>query len=434
MERLDYLHDLGVTALYFNPIFQSAANHRYHTHDYFRVDPLLGGDAAFDTLLDACRRRGLRVVLDGVFNHASRGFFQFNDILENGAASPWIDWFEVSAHPANAYDHSQPPGYTAWWGLHALPKFNTDNPQVREFLMRAGEYWMRKGIDGWRLDVADEIRSPGFWQEFRTRIRAINPEAYIVAEIWEESPQWLQGDTFDATMNYPLTEALLRFTVGDRLDRATVEGRSYRPYPAMDAPAFADRIDALLSLYPWPVTLVQLNLLDSHDTARFLTIGGRRRGQPAPGHAAAVYAAGGAEHLLRRRDRPQRRAPRPLGAQDVPMGPSRPLEYRLARLLQAHDRAAPHACRPADRRLPARAGRGARVRLRADPGGDERGRRHECGRRGAAGPASALGAQGTRRRLCCMPTQGQRLAGPILPWSFRHGAAWYSPWHRPRQR
>jgi glycosidase len=273
-EHLDYLQDLGVTALYLNPIVQSTANHRYHTHDYFRVDPLLGGDAAFDVLLNACKRRGMRVVLDGVFNHCGRGFFQFNDILENGAASPWIDWFTVTSFPVNAYDLSRPPGYVAWWKLHALPKFNTDNPQVREFLMGVGEYWMRKGIDGWRLDVAAEITSPGFWEEFRGRIKAINPEAYLVAEIWDASPQWLKGDTFDATMNYPLTEALLRFAAGDRVDRQSVEGRGYRPYPAMDAPAFADRIDALLALYTWSVTLVQLNLLDSHDTARFLSIAG----------------------------------------------------------------------------------------------------------------------------------------------------------------
>jgi cyclomaltodextrinase len=273
-EHLDHIVELGATALYFNPIFQSASNHRYHTHNYYRVDPLLGGDAAFDVLLAACKRRGLRVILDGVFNHASRGFFQFNDILENGQASPWVDWFDVHEFPPNAYDYSRRPGYTAWWGLHALPKFNTDNPQVREFLMGVGEHWMRKGIDGWRLDVPNEITTPGFWQEFRTRVRVINPEAYIVAEIWDECPQWLGGDTFDAAMNYPLTEALIRYTVGDHIDRSTVEGRGYRPYPAMDAPEFAARLQELFSIYAWPTTLAQLNLLDSHDTARFISIAG----------------------------------------------------------------------------------------------------------------------------------------------------------------
>lgn len=276
VEHLDHIQELGATALYFNPIFQSASNHRYHTHDYYRVDPLLGGDAAFDELLAECKRRGLRVVLDGVFNHSSRGFFQFNDILENGSASPWLDWFYVDQpsgeHPINAYDIKRAPGYRAWWGLHALPKFNTDNPHVREFLMGVGEYWIRKGIDGWRLDVANEIATPGFWQEFRQRVKAINPDAYIVAEIWEESPEWLRGDQFDAVMNYPLTEALISFVAGKRLRRELVEGKGYRPVPGIAARQFADRVDRVLTLYPWPVTLAQLNLLDSHDTARFISI------------------------------------------------------------------------------------------------------------------------------------------------------------------
>lgn len=275
VERLDYLQELGITALYFNPVFQSACNHRYHTHDYFRIDPLLGGDAAFDTLLVECHQRDMRVVLDGVFNHASRGFFQFNDVLENGAASPWLGWWSFSGeHPANAYDHSRPPGYTAWADLHALPKFNTDNVQVREYLMRVGEYWVRRGIDGWRLDVAQEITTPGFWQEFRQRVKAINAETYIVAEIWEESVPWLQGDQFDAVMNYPLTEALIAFTAGYRVVRETVAGRSYAPWPGIDGLAFAGRIDRLLALYPWEIQLAQLNLLDSHDTSRFLSIAG----------------------------------------------------------------------------------------------------------------------------------------------------------------
>jgi len=198
-ERLDYLQDLGVTALYFNPIFQSACNHRYHTHDYYKVDPLLGGDEAFDALLVECQRRGVRMVLDGVFNHASRGFFQFNDVLENGPASPWLDWFTFYEHPANAYDHARPPGFQAWAGLHALPKLNTDNPQVREYLMRVGEYWLRKGIDGWRLDVPFEIHSDGFWQEFRQRAKSINPDAYIVGEIWGDSRQGCKATSSTAS-------------------------------------------------------------------------------------------------------------------------------------------------------------------------------------------------------------------------------------------
>ncbi|HEV2109501.1 MAG TPA: glycoside hydrolase family 13 protein [Thermomicrobiales bacterium] len=274
VEHLDYLQDLGVTALYFNPIFQSTANHRYHTHDYFRVDPLLGGDEALEELLDACHRRDIRVVLDGVFNHASRGFFQFNDVLENGAASPWLDWFTFKGFPANAYDHHRPPDYEAWFKLHALPKLNTDNPQVREYLMRVGEYWIRRGIDGWRLDVPEEIRTPGFWQEFRQRVKAINPNAYIVGEIWHEAREWLQGDQFDGVMNYLFTGPAIAFSGRDHVVKEAVVGRSYAPWPGIDAPNYAAKVDRVLGLYPWEIQLTQLNLLDSHDTSRFLSIAG----------------------------------------------------------------------------------------------------------------------------------------------------------------
>ncbi len=274
VERLDYLQELGITAIYFNPIFQSASNHRYHTHDYYQVDPLLGGNEAFDEMLAACHARGIRVVLDGVFNHASRGFFPFNDILENGAESPWVDWFTFGSHPANAYDHAKPPGYEAWIGLHALPKINTDHPIAREYLMRVGEYWVRKGIDGWRLDVPEEITTPGFWEEFRTRIKAIDPECYIVGEIWHEARAWLRGDQFDAVMNYPFNAAGIAFCGRHRVVKEAVTGRDYSPWPGIDGRQYAEQIDAILAMYPWSIQLAQLNLLDSHDTSRFLSATG----------------------------------------------------------------------------------------------------------------------------------------------------------------
>ncbi|MEW5989452.1 MAG: alpha-amylase family glycosyl hydrolase, partial [Chloroflexota bacterium] len=144
VEHLDYLADLGITALYLNPIFQSACNHRYHTHDYEKVDPLLGGNAALRTLVTEAHKRNIRIVLDGVFNHASRGFFQFNDILENGRHSAWLDWFIVEKWPLHPYDSRRPANYVGWVGLRALPKFNTDNPQVREFIMQIAEFWLRE--------------------------------------------------------------------------------------------------------------------------------------------------------------------------------------------------------------------------------------------------------------------------------------------------
>jgi cyclomaltodextrinase / maltogenic alpha-amylase / neopullulanase len=285
VEHLDHIVDLGANALYFCPIFQSASNHRYHTHDYYRVDPLLGGDGALQTLLDEAHRRGLKVVLDGVFNHASRGFFYFNDILENGSDSPYIDWFDVQEYPPNAYDPSRPPGYTAWVGLPALPKLNTDNAQVREYLMQVAEHWLRQGIDGWRLDVAKEITTPGFWEEFRQRVKAINPEAYIVAEIWEAdiAQPWLQGDAFDGVMNYPFAEAVLSFVAGPRIVRPHWEGRAYDLGRPLDARAYGERIQWLLGLYPWEIQLAQMNLLDSHDAARVITLSG--------GDAASVHLA-----------------------------------------------------------------------------------------------------------------------------------------------
>lgn len=269
-EHLDYLEDLGINAIYFNPIFQSAANHRYHTHDYYRVDPLLGGNEVFRDFLDAAHRRGIRVVLDGVFNHASRGFLQFNHIMENGPRSPYLDWFHVKGFPLHAFDPNHPPNYDCWWGLPALPKLNTENPQVRGFIFDVAEHWLRQGIDGWRLDVPLDIQTPGFWQAFRRRVKAVNPEAYILAEIWDDAQAWLQGDHFDAVMNYGFNRACYGFFGGSWLDADRRPG-GFAIAP-LDGPAFAREIDRLLGLYAPEVPLAQFNLLSSHDEPRFLTM------------------------------------------------------------------------------------------------------------------------------------------------------------------
>lgn len=276
LEHLDYLVDLGITAIYFNPIFQSAANHRYHTHDYYRVDPILGGNAVFCAFLEGAHRAGIRVMLDGVFNHASRGFLQFNHLLENGPASPYVDWFIVNGWPLRAFEARRSPNYEAWWDNRELPKLNTDNPQVREFLMGVAEYWLHQGIDGWRLDVPLEITTPGFWEEFRERVKAVNPEAYILAEIWHDAEAWLQGEHFDATMNYGFNRVCYGFFGGKRLDTSEMPG-GYT-LAAMDGAAFAAEITHLLSLYDPEVTAGQYNLLSSHDEPRFLTmVGGDTR-------------------------------------------------------------------------------------------------------------------------------------------------------------
>jgi cyclomaltodextrinase len=272
VEHLDYLDDLGINALYLNPVFLSGSNHRYHTDDYYRVDPLLGGNAALDELLRACHERGIRVVLDGVFNHVGRGFHQFHDILENNGESPYLDWFTIEKLPLNPYG-TGPANYQAWWNLKALPRLNNENPVVREYIMQVAEHWLRQGIDGWRLDVPEEIKVPGFWEEFRQRVRAINPEAYIVGEIWHDAGDWLNnGARFDATMNYVLTVAILSFVAGERIDEdELVRNEEYQTVEPIDATGYAERIARLLSLYRPETHQANLNLLESHDTVRFLT-------------------------------------------------------------------------------------------------------------------------------------------------------------------
>jgi neopullulanase len=306
VDRLGYLGDLGVTALYLTPIFTSASNHRYHTDDYFSVDPLLGGDAALRELIDAVHARGMQIVLDGVFNHTGRGFWPFHHVVETGAASPYRGWFHLDEAVLSGERHlradptpdemaeidrlrgegtpsglasQQVLGYRAWWDLPALPKLNIDEPRVREMLFSVAEHWLRYGIDGWRLDVPEEIDDPDFWREFRHRVRTVNPDAYIVGEIWRVAPEWVSGDRFDALMNYPLTEAILGFVTGRHLDRRILGfhheySEHVRP---MDAAAFASRLDELHRAYDPDVVAVQFDLLSSHDTPRFVTLAGGDR-------------------------------------------------------------------------------------------------------------------------------------------------------------
>ena len=273
MERLDHLGELGVNAIYLNPIFASASNHRYHAYDYYAVDPLLGGNQALRSLLDAAHDRGIRVILDGVFNHCGRGFWPFHHIMETGAKSPYLDWFNVKGFPMHAYsDNGQKPNYDAWWGLPALPKLNVANPDTRAYLLDVAEYWIRFGADGWRLDVPHEIDDVAFWRSFRQRVRSANPDAYLVGEIWHKAPEWLEGDRFDALMNYPLSQVALGFFAGKTLQM------HYRP-GGYELKRYKTRetLAALADLHTWyhpNVVYSQLNLLNSHDTPRFVTMAG----------------------------------------------------------------------------------------------------------------------------------------------------------------
>ena len=260
VENLDYLQDLGINAIYLNPVFQSASNHRYHTHDYFKVDPMLGGDAALKELLSKAHQRNIRVILDGVFNHASRGFFQFNDILENGPQSAYVDWFDILGYPLNAYQGT--PNYRCWWNLPALPEFNTGNPQVRDYIFSVARYWVEQGIDGWRLDVPMEIDDDPFWQEFRNVVKKANPEAYITGEIPFDASRWLSGDQFDGVMNYMLSYGIWLYFGGEDVDN-TLFGQWLQHAPGLkvhNVTQFAGYVAGLLNKYPQQAVWAQLNL------------------------------------------------------------------------------------------------------------------------------------------------------------------------------
>ena len=247
-DKLKYILDLGANALYLCPIFKSNSNHRYHTVDYFEIDPVLGTLKDFDTLVKKAHSLGIRVILDGVFNHRSRGFFQFNSLMELGEDSPYRDWFHVHSWPIHAY--SGKPNYECWWNYPALPKFNTDCADVREYLFSVAEFWTKRGIDGWRLDVPNEIDDDSFWQEFRRRVKAVEPDAYIVGEIWDAPERWLQGDQFDGVMNYPFRKAVMQYLFDEN---------------AIPTEEFCRRLQ---SAFPAGRGDTPMNLLGSHDTTR----------------------------------------------------------------------------------------------------------------------------------------------------------------------
>lgn len=216
--------------------------------------------------------RDIRIILDGVFNHASRGFWPFHHILENGPRSPYVDWFQILDWPLHPYHSSEerPLNYKGWWDHAALPEFNTDNPGVRDHLFGVARYWIDFGIDGWRLDVPADIDDDSFWQEFRRIVKAANPDAYLCGEIWHEAQRWLQGDQFDAVMNYLFTWNTLNFFGANtlRTDWAHPEVK----LQPLDATGLVKGIDHMHSLYDWEINHVQMNLLDSHDMPRALQL------------------------------------------------------------------------------------------------------------------------------------------------------------------
>ncbi|HVN56529.1 MAG TPA: glycoside hydrolase family 13 protein [Anaerolineaceae bacterium] len=255
IQHFDYLLDLGINAIYLNPIFLATSNHRYNTTDYFRIDPKLGTLADFHALISVAHRNDVHVILDGVFNHCGRGFFAFTDLLENQERSPYRDWFHISRFPVDAYSPGPATDYLGWWRHKSLPKFNTDTPDVRKFLLSVGRYWIEQGADGWRLDVPNEIDDDLFWAEFRQVVKAANPEAYLLGEIWEILPRWCDDQHFDGLMNYPFREAVLGF-IGKTIPPSQV----------------GERLERLLKVYPCENINAMYLVLGSHDTERVSTL------------------------------------------------------------------------------------------------------------------------------------------------------------------
>lgn len=254
IDHLDHLTELGINAIYFTPIFAASTNHKYDTEDYMKIDPQFGDTGTLKRLVDACHQRGIRVLLDAVFNHSGRNFAPFVDVLQNGEDSVYKDWFHVREFPLRT--DNGVPSYDTFGFVPEMPKLNTEHPDVKDYLLGVAEYWIKEvGIDGWRLDVANEV-DHGFWRDFRKVVKNANPEAYILGEIWHESSPWLEGDKFDAVMNYPFTDAVLDFFINGTLDAA----------------GFSHAIGKQLACYPLQASEVAFNLLDSHDTPRLLTL------------------------------------------------------------------------------------------------------------------------------------------------------------------
>ena len=271
-KKLDYLCDLGVNTLYLTPIFTSRSNHKYDISDYYNVDPHFGGNKAFGELMNECKARGVRVVLDAVFNHCSEDLKEFRDVCEKGRNSPYHGFFVINGDKPT----KRPLNYEVFAECDYMPKWNTANPEVQEYLCRVGEYWIKNyGIDGWRLDVSDEV-SHGFWRVFRSRIKALGDDVALIGENWHDSRSYLRGDQFDSIMNYAFTKAMLDFFV----------------YGTLDASGLCDKLNELLMRNMTQVNNMMLNLIDCHDTHRFYTQCGCDKGKLLNALAVEVFMPG----------------------------------------------------------------------------------------------------------------------------------------------
>lgn len=246
-EKLRYLGNLGINALYLTPIFSSVSNHKYDIGDYFEVDKHFGNRADLKELIEKAHGMGMKIVLDAVFNHCSENLAQFQDVVKNGGKSKYYEWFIVT--------NDEPLEYECFASCTYMPKFNTSNPEVRDYLIGIATYWIKEfDIDGWRLDVSDEV-SHEFWRQFRKAVKAIKPDCVLIGENWHDANIYLRGDQFDSIMNYAFTKACLDFYA----------------FGEFNAREMADKLNEILMRNSDTVNYMMLNLLDTHDTHRFLT-------------------------------------------------------------------------------------------------------------------------------------------------------------------
>jgi cyclomaltodextrinase len=253
IEKLPYLQELGVNLIYMTPIFKSPSTHKYDTSDYLTIDPMFGDLATLKRLVSEAHKRGMRVMLDAVFNHCGSQFPYFQDVVEKGEKSRYKDWFHLHSFPVDTEKVNYETFATK---VASMPKLRTENPEVREYLLHVAEYWIQEvGIDGWRLDVSNEI-DHAFWREFRRVVRKANSQALIIGEVWHDSTPWLLGDQWDGVMNYLFRDAVVEFFAKRTLD----------------AERFDNRLTNTRMRYKEQANRAMFNLLGSHDTHRFLTL------------------------------------------------------------------------------------------------------------------------------------------------------------------
>lgn len=264
IDHLDYLQELGINGIYFCPIFKAKSNHKYDTIDYFEIDPAFGDKETFKKLVEEAHKRGIRIMLDAVFNHIGILSPQWQDVIKNQEKSRYADWFHIRKFPVEdltnlTTDELEQVGlvnYETFAFTGHMPKLNTANKEVQDYLIEVATYWIREfDIDAWRLDVANEVDHQ-FWKRFYKETTRLKEDFYILGEIWHSSQSWLTGDEFHAVMNYPLTDAIIAFFARDGLSPEE----------------FVSALNEHFMKYRQQANEVMFNLLDSHDTPRILTI------------------------------------------------------------------------------------------------------------------------------------------------------------------